>query len=87
MGCHFLLQGIFPTQGSNLALSTFFHEPPACRRRVIDLLGLQKQMSQLGTMNLCVLCLYVLRVLILWRTQYRFKHKTDQSHSWTPGCL
>ena len=61
--------------------------PRAPGLEALGLLGLQKQMSQLGTMHLCVLCLYVLRVLILWRTQYRFKHKTDQSHSWTPGCL
>ena len=27
MGCHFLLQGIFPTQGSNLCLLHLLHQP------------------------------------------------------------
>ena len=68
VGCHFLLRGIFLTQGSNLALSTCFHEPPGCRQQVMGLLSLQNQMSQSCTINLCILCQCVLLVLILWRT-------------------
>ena len=74
MGCHFLLQGIFPTQGSNPCLCVFLHWqggslPLRQLRSPLNILFINSQAFSLLPWPYPILSFYLLeRVLDIWET-------------------
>ena len=77
MGCHFLLQGIFPTQGSNPGL-------PHCRQTLYHLSHQGSPFLGLLSYNLTTITLCPFKTLSVFQTKFRLLNLIQDPLIWFP---
>ena len=80
VGCHSLLQEIFPTQGLNPGL-------PHCRQTLYRLSHLRPAAKELSWLNLAKNDRATWKVLVPHRSQWKLGKSLEQLKPWCTGCL